>query len=484
MVPQSTSRHMHREVYGISIVFLILGLLILPVKAVAKNMQNNQAIVSPHHYHVIKPQISNDVLLNPGKGWVLYGLPSNHSTSTMAYATVGYMRYDWSSIEPAEGKYNWSIIDSALNAWKAQGKRFAFGVMNANSSDWTIQYVTPQWVFADGASYVRSKTFDDLTGKTGIQYEPVWDDPVFLQKVKDFLAALALRYDNNPNIAYIDVRSYGNWGEQHMYGIPPSVALSAAGVQKHIQMYKDAFKRVQIIAPWGMPNYNSVYDWAVNNGVGMRRDGVMVDSDGSELSRAYGKQPAVFEFYGSYQWLVSHGYWSDAKLRSDVNIGKPSYISMGQWGNDAEIMLASEQSLVHDLANSMGYSFMLASATIPTTISNNQAVNISLSWSNQGVGYLYQSCRVAVALLDSSGNVVQQQWFTGSNPNVWAPGQITKENASITFTGVRAGTYRLAVGLFQSTSDRNPVYKIGNQGRTANGWYVLPSGVTVSRNLL
>jgi len=152
---------------------------------------------------------------------------------------------------------------------------------------------------------------------------------------------------------------------------------------------------------------------------------------------------------------------------------------MGQWGNDAEIMLASEQSLVHDLANSMGYSFMLASATIPTTISNNQAVNISLSWSNQGVAYLYQSCRVAVALLDSSGNVVQQQWFTGSNPNAWTPGKTTRENASITFTGVRAGTYQLAVGLFQNTSDRNPVYKIGNQGRTANGWYVLSSGVTV-----
>jgi hypothetical protein len=432
------------------------------------------------NYRTIKPQTSNNAILNPGKGWVLYGLPSDHSASTMAYASVGYIRYDWSTIEPVEGQYNWSVIDYALEAWKAQGKQFAFGVMNANSSDWNIQYVTPQWVFADGASYVKSQTLDNLTLKTGIQYEPVWNDPVFLQKLKDFVTALAQRYDNNPNIAFIDVRSYGNWGEQHVYGIPPSVALSPADVQKHIQLYADAFKRVQIIVPWGTSDYNSIYDWAVNNKIGMRRDGIMVDSDGSELTRANGKAPSVFEFYGSYQWLVSNGYWSDATLRTDLSIGKPSYIGMGQWGNDSDIMLANEQSLIHDLANQMGYYFVLASATIPSAISNNNATNISLSWSNQGITYLYESCMVAVALLDSSGNVVQQQWFTGSDPHTWAPGQTKQENAAITFTGVRAGTYELAIGLFQNGSDHNPIYKIGNQGRTANGWYVLSSSVAVS----
>src|SRR5438034_300229 len=103
-------------------------------------------------------------------------------------------------------------------------------------------------------------------------------------------------------------------------------------------MYRNAFKRVQLITPWGMPDYNSIYNWAVNNGVGIRRDGVMVDSNGSELLRAYGKEPGVFEFYGSYTWLVANGYWSDTKLRNDVIIGRPSYIGMGLWGNDAQVM--------------------------------------------------------------------------------------------------------------------------------------------------
>jgi hypothetical protein len=352
--------------------------------------------------------------------------------------------------------------------------------MNADSTDYANQYVTPGWVFADGAQSVRSQTFDNITGKTGIQYEPVWNDPVFLSKLKDFVTALAQRYDNNPNIAYIDVRSYGNWGEQHVYGIPPSIALSPADVQKHIQLYADAFKHVQIIVPWGSSNYNSVYNWAVDNKIGIRRDGLMVDSNGSELTLANGHAPAIFEFYSSYQWLVKNRYWSNAKLLNDVVIGKPSYINLGQWGNDADVMLANNPSLIHTLANQMGYYFVMQSATIPTAINNSQSFHMSLSWNNQGITYLYGSCRVAIALLDSSGKVVQQRWFTASDPHTWAPGQIIQESTAITFTGVRAGTYQLAVGLFQNESDSNPIYKIGNQGRTANGWYVLSSSVAVA----
>lgn len=451
-----------------------------PIQSIAKPVKHTISTSGVHNSLTITPQTSNDVLINPGMGWVLYGPPSDHTASTIAYASVGYVRYSWTSIEPTEGKYNWSLIDNDLNAWAAQGKQFAFGVMNADSSDWSTQYVTPKWVFDDGAASVQCKTFDNLTGNTGVQYEPVWDNPIFLQKERNFLAALAQRYDSNPNIAYIDVRSYGNYGEGHVYGIPPSVPLSAAGVQSHIQMYKDAFKHVQIIVPWGAPEDNSAYDWAVNNGVGMRRDGIMVDSNGSDVARAYGKEPSVYEFYGSYQWLVANGYWNDMTLRNDINIGRPNYVSMGQWGDDAQVMLANEGPLIRELANKMGYHFVLTSATIPTSMSNKSTTNISLSWSNQGVSYLYKQAGVAVALLDSSNKVVQKQWLAGSNPGTWAPGQTTTQNAAITFNGVSAGTYRLAVGLFQNTSDANPTYKIGNQGRTPNGWYVLSNNVIFS----
>ncbi len=478
---QRLNKHKRRIVQvmlSITIVTLLVSSIILSVQVFAKNPK--QKVNPLQRYHTVSPATSSDVLLNPGKGWVLYGSPSKQSAATLAAATVGYDRYDWSQIEPKEGQYNWSMIDYDLNAWATAGKQFAFGVMNANSSDGNVPYVTPQWVFADGAASVKSSAYDDVQNISSIQYVPVWNDPIFLQKVQDFVTALAQRYDNNPRIAFVDIRSYGNWGEQHVYGISPSVALNSNDTQKHIQIYQNAFKHTQLIVPWGTSNYNTAYSYATNNGIGMRRDGIMVDSTGSELTRAYGKAPSVYEFYGSYQWLVANGYWNANTLTSDLNIGKPSYIGMGQWGNDAQVMLANEPALISQLANKMGYYFVLSSAKVPDTITNNQAVTVSMSWNNQGVAYLSKQAYVAVAVLDSNNNVVQKIWFANSNPRGWTPGQKVTETTSMAFSGVPSGTYKLAVGLFQSTTDTNPSYKIGNQGLTNNGWYVLSSSIAVA----
>ena len=35
---------------------------------------------------------------------------------------------------------------------------------------------------------------------------------MFLEKLDHFLAAMARRYDGNPNVAFIDIGSFGMWG--------------------------------------------------------------------------------------------------------------------------------------------------------------------------------------------------------------------------------------------------------------------------------
>ena len=195
MVQKNKHRHLQRGSLVFAIVFLISSILALLVISAAIGLNIWQLIRPQLTTHTIQPQVSDAVILNPGKGWVLYGMPSDHRASTLAYAAVGYLRYDWSTIEPTEGQYNWSVIDDALNAWKAQGKQFAFGVMNADSSEENVPYITPQWVFADGAASLQSHSFDQISGATGLQYIPVWNDPIYLRKVQTFLNALAQRYD-------------------------------------------------------------------------------------------------------------------------------------------------------------------------------------------------------------------------------------------------------------------------------------------------
>jgi len=160
---QRLNKHKRRIVQvmlSITIVTLLIGSVILSVQVFAKNPKPKLGKLQT--YHTVMPVTSNDVLLNPGKGWVLYGSPASQSAATLAIATVGYDRYDWSAIEPKEGQYNWSMIDYDMNAWIGVGKQFAFGVMNANSSAGNNPYVTPRWVFADGAASVKSNSYDDV----------------------------------------------------------------------------------------------------------------------------------------------------------------------------------------------------------------------------------------------------------------------------------------------------------------------------------
>ena len=48
-------------------------------------------------------------------------------------------------------------------------------------------------------------------------WEPVFDDPVFLVKLENFLRAFAARYDGKPWLRYVDIGSIGDWGEGHSW---------------------------------------------------------------------------------------------------------------------------------------------------------------------------------------------------------------------------------------------------------------------------
>lgn len=63
------------------------------------------------------PKINSAPLRNPGKGWVLYGMPDQHRNGSLAYGAVGYTRFNWVDIEPKEGEFNWKPIDDFISAW-------------------------------------------------------------------------------------------------------------------------------------------------------------------------------------------------------------------------------------------------------------------------------------------------------------------------------------------------------------------------------
>jgi hypothetical protein len=125
--------------------------------------------------------------------------------------SVIYLRVPWSFLEPREGQFNWSLFDTPAQKWIDHGKQIAIRVTCSES--W-MRYATPKWVQEAGAKGVDFE-FGKGVREGGPQWEPDFADPVFLSKLDAFLAAMAARYDGNPNVAFIDIGSFGMWGEGH-----------------------------------------------------------------------------------------------------------------------------------------------------------------------------------------------------------------------------------------------------------------------------
>ena len=415
----------------------------------------------------IRPARDNTMLLNPGKGWVQYYGADKY---TKDYISVGYTRWAWSDIEPKEGRYNWKAIDDFIKQFKHYGKKTGFGVMNV-STGIGQQYVTPKWVFDAGAAPLA---VPDASTPTGQQIIPkTWDDPVFQRKFHAFVKLLGARYDANPDIAFIDIRSYGNWGEGHIGMLDaPGVILTPPDnlKQNYFLPYFQAFSRTQLIIPWGSNYYDSIYDWAVGQGAGMRRDGILSkwSKDGSECLRAHGRHPSVFEYCDGYADMKKSGCWKPDVLRNVYfKGGKPSYM---QW--DPRIF-EENRDFCLSLGNYVGYHFVLQEAVVPKAFRHDGLLSARWQWLNDGVAYLYEPCHVAIALLDAENKVVQRKWLAGSDPRVWEPDNAKSETSAVQFASPPVGTYKLAVGLFLNQRDDQPAYRLGIQGRTCEGWYVL-----------
>jgi hypothetical protein len=416
---------------------------------------------------VVQPVPDPSLILNPGKGWVQYGYPDQ---LTQQYVSVLYGRTDWSRLEPKDGVYDWSSIDEMVTHCAKTGRKFGFRVMNQDGGV-GVQYATPKWVFDAGA--VSFSVPDDTVKPEGIHVNTKdWEDPVFLAKMKRFIAAFGARYNGNPNIAFIDIGNYGNWGEGNGgYAFPGASfvqkPVSPASYRTNfVEPYLKAFPNTRLMVLGTQGDYESVYDWAISQGAGRRND-----SGFDSRWYYFGRQMVAYPRQPSFEENMDPILKESLKVQSDAIIynivGTRSTMTQLFWGFCDKL-----PDLTRMAGNLLGYHYILQQATIPKSIKARQPFPLSLTWFNDGVAPLFDPCQVAVALLDAQDNVIEKQWLKTSQPRRWMSWLNTTENFQVTFGSVPSGC-KLAVGLFVNSTDAGPTYKLGIQGRTANGWYVI-----------
>jgi hypothetical protein len=325
---------------------------------------------------VVRPRDNGAALVNPGMGWVAHHydnqlgkyhekLAPSDTIDEFPGLSVVYLRLAWSYIEPEEGKFEWSIVDTPAQRWIAKGKQVAFRI-TCSESDRRQPYATPQWVRQAGA-----KGYFFQPGKgivdNGPNWEPDFDDPVFLAKLDAFLAAAARRYDGNPEVAFLDVGSLGVWGEGHTIA-STKLNYSAATVKRHVDLHTKNFKRTLLAAndDWAMQGRGpEALEYAFSQGLTLRDDSILVEGAGKEYKsaqwaeRVWRDRPVILESE-HYGMSRDRGVWVDgSKYLEAIERYHASYASI-HW--EPHEFLASNRALIEKINLRLGYRLVLTEA--------------------------------------------------------------------------------------------------------------------------
>ena len=407
----------------------------------------------------------NTLLSNPGQGWM------GHLNENPRFpCSVVYLRFDWAEIEPVEGHYNWQCIDDAIA--KPRGAAIAMRVMTANAHS-KGYYCSPKWLFDLGCKGFEYKVGggDPTSGGSPIlRIEPDYSDPLYLAKHGAFIAALGKRYDGNPNVEFLDIGSYGIWGEWHTQH-PASLAVR----QRIVDMYLHSFPRTPLVF---MSDDAEGLNYALAHGTGIRRDGVGSPwhernwiaskkyAGVTDMADAWKKAPVVFEWYGDYDYLKSKGWSFDAAVNFMLN----NHVSM--INDNIGHVPPEAMSQLEKLARLAGYRFVLREIAHEKSVAREAFLTIRMKWANVGVGRLYRSCKLEISLQDTTGQTVATTTLANIDPRDWLPGEHDILASIPIPSRLPSGEYAVAVAVTDSTNHRRPI-KLAMDAPEKEGLYLV-----------
>ncbi len=371
---------------------------------------------------VVRPADNGEALVNPGMGWTLhfysnfienYGsklAPSDTLDDWPGLSTI-YLRVPWAYLEPKEGQFNWSLFDTPAQRWIPKGKRIAIRV--SCSESW-LRYATPQWVQDAGAKGVEFEF-----GKGPRAGGPLWDpdylDQVFLQKLENFLAAMARRYDGNPNVAFIDIGSFGMWGEGHTgFSSRLNEEQTLAVAKEHIDLHRKHFTNTLLcisddVAGSSKPGRHfPAMDYALSKGVTMRDDSILVQPPPhswhhAEMAQEFWPRLPVILEHEHYGASKRRNAWSGDLLLKSVEDYHASYMSIHWWPRE---FLNENRETVARINQRMGYRIQLREISFPSEVALGQSFMVEAAWANAGVAPCYGGGFWALTLKDEQGGVV------------------------------------------------------------------------------
>ena len=215
----------------------------------------------------VVPSEIEAALPNPYMGWGIWAgrrqFGYNEKSFTVQDDTTGFgddaplfnwvlVDWDWASLEPEEGKFNWNDFDSVVSYWAARNKQFMVRFWVTDDAGWNGHPgapVLPDWIWKKGMKY------SEYVGNGSVkQKELVYADPsyqsIYLPALKKFLVAFAEKYDKpGTPVILLQVMGYGHWADWatwYSHYKFPSRQAKHETLSRIMQTYIDIFQHIQL----------------------------------------------------------------------------------------------------------------------------------------------------------------------------------------------------------------------------------------------
>lgn len=489
------------------------------VRSSSSNETESSSAAVPHSSADVFPQSSanlgdtvstlfslkpfNGPLANPHKGFTVpvggtwtfvpefqygpYGELNNRAWDLISYGS-GY--FQWDKLNPQKGVYDWTEVEKILDICDKNGLGYALRVLPYSPSfingddtptekyDWT-----PAWVYENGAKKVTAT----LKGKGYRAQVPVWDDPVYLQAAKDFAKAFAEKFDGDPRLEYIDIRTFGEWGEWHASHLDGSEMPSAEIEMDMLDYYAAQFKKTLIVLPSN--GSGDVYTHAISLGIAKRDDG-FIGTPGrpDSLMRAYkAGLPTIAENLAGYTTMLTYndiipgGYlkWTPDRWVSAIKTAHLTYYVLDQDSDDGFIFYKDNKALADSMTHVIGYNFTVSKAELTTIIEPTTTKNtLDITVKNTGVAPCFFDVYLVAEFVDSTGKSLEQMGKT-----IYIPKASFKDEMEKNFSFTHEVSARqtnvaqlpgvsVALSLYESEnayeSGKNPTVRFDNDGILEN----------------
>lgn len=402
------------------------------------------------------------VLSNPHKGWYWHyvdnGLKNPKYRDRVEKGNYYhdfpglnhlYIRFDWSDVEKEPGVFDWSEIDSIMDEWGKEGYRFALRACCSETLA-VMKFATPEWLYKMGCKgafyppfyendpqwwdkchydeYRKVELLSEPEKYCEQFWEPDYNDPLFLEYLEKFIIEYAKKFDNDPRVEYVDLGSYGCWGEGHT-----SCGSMRVGFfdmyRKHAYLHAKYFKNKPVMMNDDFVNQiegnthehivsdtplkAEIRDYCLSLGMGIRDDSIMAGPDKFERDYHTLSTPEIFDmFYKQAPVDVEGGHITSYAFEDGcggfkfLEAAKRSHATYAGFHGYIEEWLEKNQFLTEYLANRLGYWYFIKSISHNTVSDSGVRFKIEFDWENAGYGLCYTKYDLEIKLSNENNSYV------------------------------------------------------------------------------